>query len=551
MKTLKLSPEKAKKNEQLPFLLLLIESLGIMTFLFFLSCTTPANIQSSQDDDDLYSTGNKYTPDQPVVSNTNENATNQTNPNEGNLSDNRYSNDDNSSQNDTRTFYRTDDPEYNNDNYQKEEKTVVKNYYYDDYVDADDYYDYAYSSRIRRFHRPYSGFGYYDNAYTNYYFYNNDPAYWGVSIYSSYSWWGPGIYYSYDPWVGSSWGLSFGWSYPYNSYCSPVYYHNYGFPYYSSYHNSYSHGYAHGYSDAYYGSSGYYNSYDKNSYYYYGPSDSRASSSMNTVTERPLFNKNGGRLSNTSSSQRPVKIRDSRNSESTGNDDNTNPGRPNRNDTKSTATQINAGRPSHNNTGATPVNEGRPSRQNETVTEPQKEENFGRQGRGTGDPSFSGRPGRPVKRSNWDENNTVNQNENSPVMSRPTVKEETYPRPSGRPVKTYNYRPDEQPSNPQKENSENSGFSRPSRVESNPSYQAPKPSESPVRGRGNNPSYETPSRPSQESRPSRSNESAPSRPSFNLGNGGNSGNGRSESAPSRGGNSSGGSQSKGGRPPRR
>ena len=42
-----------------------------------------------------------------------------------------------------------------------EENTTINNYYYEDE------YDFYYSSRIRRFHRPYYNYGYYGNYYTN------------------------------------------------------------------------------------------------------------------------------------------------------------------------------------------------------------------------------------------------------------------------------------------------------------------------------------------------------------------------------------------------
>ena len=54
--------------------------------------------------------------------------------------------------------------------------TVINNYYNND--------DYYYSSRIRRFHRPMWGMGYYDPWYTDMYWYNYDPFFWGTSIYA-------------------------------------------------------------------------------------------------------------------------------------------------------------------------------------------------------------------------------------------------------------------------------------------------------------------------------------------------------------------------------
>lgn len=85
---------------------------------------------------------------------------------------------------------------------------VVNNYYDVDY-DMDDYYDYMYASRIRRFHRPMPGFGYYDPFFTNMYWYNYDPFMFGNSIYSTYSFFNPFV-----PWGWNSWspGINFGWN---------------------------------------------------------------------------------------------------------------------------------------------------------------------------------------------------------------------------------------------------------------------------------------------------------------------------------------------------
>ena len=68
------------------------------------------------------------------------------------------------------------------------------------YYQTDDYYDYSFSSRIRRFHRPIYNTGYYGGIYTDYYWYNNDPFYCGTSIYYGYNWNSPYYsYYSYSP----------------------------------------------------------------------------------------------------------------------------------------------------------------------------------------------------------------------------------------------------------------------------------------------------------------------------------------------------------------
>ena len=154
---------------------------------------------------------------------------------------------------------------------------------YEDEYDDYDYWDeqgYFYSSRIRRFHRPYRGFGYYDPVYTDLGFYdpwimpgssiyinigggsdywswrrynryrfrNNFIAFggwntWGWRYYSdpwSYNSWG--AYRVYDPWFDPYWGgacFNPGWNYGWNSgwgYHHP-YYNHYGNYYYNDIYN--------------------------------------------------------------------------------------------------------------------------------------------------------------------------------------------------------------------------------------------------------------------------------------------------------------------------
>ena len=139
---------------------------------------------------------------------------------------------------------------YSEEDYESNENTqteIVSEEYTDqesedysqvEYVDeysSDDYYDYGYSSRLRRFHSPYSGFGYYHNFYTNSYWYNYNPYNYGVSIYYGYDFWQP-HYYSHHH--------------------HGPYYHNLNSYYY---HNSHYAG--HSYPT-------YFNSYDNNSTYY-------------------------------------------------------------------------------------------------------------------------------------------------------------------------------------------------------------------------------------------------------------------------------------------
>jgi len=153
--------------------------------------------------------------------------------------------------------------------YSEPDRTV----YVDDYsgsgFDYDDYYDYSYSVRIKRFHRPITGFSYYNNFYTNAYWYNYDPWYWGSSVYLGYNWWWDG-YWGPSFSLGWNWGwgsIGWHWGYPYSGWYNPHWGYG-GWGYWA--------GYNHGWYDGFrYGS--YYNSFDNNSYYY-GPRISRQSS---------------------------------------------------------------------------------------------------------------------------------------------------------------------------------------------------------------------------------------------------------------------------------
>lgn len=192
--------------------------------------------------------------------------------------------------------------------------------YYEQPFDYDDYYDYEYAARLRRFHNPTPGAGYYDNYYTNSYYYNQNPYYYGTSLYNSYSFWGPsayaynycpssyfyynsgwawgtGMYYGnpygspygygyYDPWMNQGWGYN-----PYYSYypgwnsggwygpMTPVYAGYWGGPWmgYGNGNGGYGYG-GFGYNNGYGNNNGnyYFNSYDENSYYY-GPRHSPTS----------------------------------------------------------------------------------------------------------------------------------------------------------------------------------------------------------------------------------------------------------------------------------
>ncbi len=116
----------------------------------------------------------------------------------------------------------------------------------------DDYYDYEYAARLKRFGGYNGGIGYYDNWYTNSYYYNNNPNMYGVSIYSSYNYWGNSNY-------------SYGGYHPYNNYSS-----GYMNGYYNGYNNGYMNG-MYGYNP--YGGYGYnpYGGYGYNPYGGYNP----------------------------------------------------------------------------------------------------------------------------------------------------------------------------------------------------------------------------------------------------------------------------------------
>jgi len=155
--------------------------------------------------------------------------------------------------------------------------TYVTNNYYED----DDYYDYAYSARIRRFYHP-VGWSYYDPFYTNLYWYDYNPTSWGVSLYCTYNWWRPN-YYSYWGWNNwgwnTGWGVGFGWGNGWGTAWNNPYYGGWGFNngYWNGFNNGYWNGYNQGYWNGYYaglynGSFNpyYFNSLDNYSYYY-GP----------------------------------------------------------------------------------------------------------------------------------------------------------------------------------------------------------------------------------------------------------------------------------------
>ncbi len=158
----------------------------------------------------------------------------------------------------------------------------ISNYYYGDV------YDYAYSSRLRRFYRPMISSSYYDPFYTNMYWYNYDPFYSGVSIYMGYGsmpFYYPGYYWNPAFSYRMNWGLGYGWGYdPFSMYYNPFGYSYWHSPYHYnpySFHSAYRYGFSSGYYLGYYNNpyayQYIYNSYDPNNYHY-GPRGSVGSS---------------------------------------------------------------------------------------------------------------------------------------------------------------------------------------------------------------------------------------------------------------------------------
>jgi len=192
----------------------------------------------------------------------------------------------------------------------QKEKDDANPYYKDREFKYDDYYDYEYATRVKRFNNNINGLSYYDNYYTNSYWYSNNPYNYGVSVYNGYSWWGSSYNnYSYNPSVSfyNSWGWGYGNQFnncyngynPYMAGYAAGYnngfnngmwgnYYGYGNPYgygsgFGNYYgggygyNPYGYGYnpyGYGYNNPYYNGWGYYNSYDNNSSYSYGPRSS-------------------------------------------------------------------------------------------------------------------------------------------------------------------------------------------------------------------------------------------------------------------------------------
>lgn len=176
--------------------------------------------------------------------------------------------------------------------FDNEGNVYISNNYYGDV------YDYAYSSRIRRFYRPMvSSHYYYDPFYTNMYWYNYDPFYSGVSIYMGYGampFYYPGYYWNPAFSWRMNWGLGYGWGYdPFFWHHDPFGYSYWRSPYFYSpysFHSAYRYGFSSGYYMGLYNNPYYYqyiyNSYDRSNYHY-GPRGSVGSSTRVRGTGTP------------------------------------------------------------------------------------------------------------------------------------------------------------------------------------------------------------------------------------------------------------------------
>jgi len=118
----------------------------------------------------------------------------------------------------------------------------VNNYTSTDNYYSQDYDDYNYSAQLRRYDDNWgNNWGYYDDVYTNSYWYNYNPYAFGMSIYYPSYW-------------------AFGWGYPYFGFGW-----GFGYPYWGWGHGwgSWYGGWGRGWGCSAWG--GYYNSYDRNS----------------------------------------------------------------------------------------------------------------------------------------------------------------------------------------------------------------------------------------------------------------------------------------------
>lgn len=158
-----------------------------------------------------------------------------------------------------------------------DEGVVVNNYYSGGVYDS---YDYNYSRRIRLFHSPYMGAGYYSSFYDPFYW-DYDPFYWGSGFYMD-SW---SRYRMYGRMRLSPFRYS--WMYPYDYY-SPYFswYSPYNYGGYGSYYGGYG---------SYYGSYGYSQRPVRSNDVYYGHRRAGASNRAIASSSSPIKRSTAGR----------------------------------------------------------------------------------------------------------------------------------------------------------------------------------------------------------------------------------------------------------------
>lgn len=214
-----------------------------LTTIIITSCTIIRN--SEIYNDDIYYTTNNPANNNSVIRN------NTTNQNQSQLDSNQYNQEN-----------------YHNQNQHQQNSKNYLTFY-------QDYYEYTYSARIRRFYSG-LGFNYYDPWYTNIYWYNYDPIFFGTSLYVTYGWWyhNTWIGYSWVWGIGTSWVWYPGWSWYYNWVWIPRWNNVYWNGYWNGYYNGLNYGLFSNY---------YYNSLDNNRWYY-GPRVSSNGSGRGTIT---------------------------------------------------------------------------------------------------------------------------------------------------------------------------------------------------------------------------------------------------------------------------
>jgi hypothetical protein len=196
-----------------------------------------------------------------------------------------------------------DSRDYRND----DAKLVVNNYY--------DNYDYYFASRINRFHRSYAAFDYYSPLFTDPYWYDYQPWYWGLNIYGGNGLgfnFGYGDYYGYDPYFG----VNYSWGYDpfyYNSWFTPfIFNFNFGNRWRNNYWGWNGHNHYYGYNDYRYNhySGNNHHGYNLNRYSYAesgsrrNPGSNSGSTYNNNVYRRD--NSSGNYSRNEVSKSRPV-----------------------------------------------------------------------------------------------------------------------------------------------------------------------------------------------------------------------------------------------------